>query len=126
MKLWLQGPGSDMCGHCVVAMFAGCHPNEVKDSLRHDRPTTWRELYSVLFTHGVVCEPELVIAHETLDLPERAVIRLPGATVQLGHWVAYADGEVYCPCKGLYPPEEIRYHYAQVSRVVKYAEVKNV
>lgn len=123
MNLHLQEPGSNMCGHCVVAMFAGCHPREVRDSLQHARPTTWRELYSILFAHGVVCEPELVIALESEDLPERAVIRLPGPTPTFGHWVAYADGLVYCPVRGRYHPDEIRYQTTPAHRAVKYAKV---
>ena len=126
MNLITQPPSSHMCGHAVVAMLAGTTPERVADVLAHDRPTTWTELYSVLFMFGVVCAPKLVPCFGPDDMADVAVVALPSCTPAYGHWVLKIGGLVYDPARDEpYSVEALPFELTPSSKVITFATVRN-
>jgi hypothetical protein len=106
-------------------MLAGTTIATVKHALRHDRPTTWRELYTTLFTFGVVCAPDLTPVFTPDALPEVAVLMIPGGSPLARHWIIKYGDEVYDPARGVYDLWSIPFVAAPATAVVRYASVWN-
>ena len=102
-------------------MLANTSIDRVIAVLRHDRGTTWRELYSTLFAFGVVCAPELEPAYEADELPPVAVVMLPGSAK---HWVVKQDDLIYDPNGSIYAVDELRFRVGPANEQIKYATVE--
>lgn len=125
MKLIRQPRYSNTCGHAVVAMLAGTTVPRVAAVLAHDRPTTWRELYSVLFAFGVVCGPVLVPSFEEEDMPGTCVVQVPSDSPAIKHWVLKHGPDVYDPAVGVYPACTLPYTRYPATRVLQCADVRS-
>lgn len=123
MNLVVQPEHSTACGHAVVAMLANTTTERVIAVLGHRRPTTWRELCSMLFAFGVVCEPEMVPVFSVWDLPHTAVLALPGRG-RYGHWVAIEGEEVYDPAGAIYPTDTLRFLSPSPSDIIMCGAVR--
>jgi len=125
MKLIYQRQNSNMCGHACVAMLANTTPDRVAQVLGHKHPTAWRELYTLLFHFGVVCEFELVPCFSEREFPPVAIVVLPSLCATLKHVVVKYGDEIYDPACGVYMAASLEYSI-KPTEVLKYARVLNV
>lgn len=127
MRLVLQNAYDSTCGHACVAMLANTTIPAVVAALGHKRPTTWRELYSVLCLLGVVAAPKMVPIFASEAMPPVAVVQLPSGSPALRHVVVACGGTVYDPgAGGLYAVESLPFTDRPSDEVLWCAEVYNV
>ena len=127
MTLVQQPPGSRLCGHAIIAMLARTTTGRVAANLGHERPTTWRELYSILHLFGIICDPKLQPCFDLVDLPPVAVVVVPSGSPVVGHWVLKYGDQIYNPaCSEPYPAADLPFALKPSSDVVKFAAVRNV
>lgn len=115
-----------MCGHAAIAMLAASSLERVATMLGHRGPTTWREVYSALFTLGVVCDPELRACFTPTALPPVAVVQVPSGSPAIHHWVVVAGGVVYDPARAAtYAAVELPFAIKPATAVLRVAAVRN-
>ena len=125
MRLVQQPPNSTTCGHAVVAMLANKTYASVCNALGHTKPTTWREMYTMLFTFGVVCDAGMVPVFGVADIPPVGVLLFPSGV--LGHLAVCYGGYVYDPAYDeVYDTEALPFRKYPANSVLFCSRVYNV
>ncbi|MDO7888276.1 hypothetical protein [Hymenobacter cheonanensis] len=102
MKLITQPEGSTVCGQCCVAMIVGVSLNSCLTVFCHDWATSPKVLrWALKYYHYTPARRLLKIKLPAL-LPDLCILKLTYPFQQMGHWVVYNAGQIYCSVHGIY------------------------
>lgn len=107
MKLVTQPEGSTICGQCCVAMVTGQPLKSVIATFcRGGRGTSPRIVRWVLKYYHFTPAPGLRKFKTRYELPPLCMLKLAYPFQEIGHWVVYNRGQIYCPAHGIFDYDE--------------------
>lgn len=130
MKVIRQPLGSNICGHCCLAMVADTTLETALNLIGHEDPVSTKEMVTALRTLNINCGDKLKIVHKNTILPKKAIIRVTypnkNRTKYHWHWVAYENGYIFDSSAkrgGIYFPHHISDIYLVETKISSYLEI---